>query len=100
MLTSAISITIRSRRSQEDTMEIETQLDLDVIAAQTHEQLSLLVELTAPAEAPSDARNEAGARTVVVVLDRSGSMAGSRLDGALVDRLDPADNFGVVAFDN
>ena len=88
-------------------MKIDTQLDLDVIAAQTHEQLSLLVELTAaPAGAPSDARNEAGARTVVVVLDRSGSMAGSRLDGArrglidLVDRLDPADNFGVVAFDN
>src|SRR4051812_40423458 len=98
MLTIAISITIRPRGSQEDTMKIDTLLDFDVIAAQTHEKLSLLVELTAPARPPSDARIEAGARTVVVVLDRSGSMTGSRLDGArralidLVDRLDPADN--------
>jgi Ca-activated chloride channel family protein len=42
----------------------------------------------------------------VVVLDRSGSMAGGRLEAAqtallqLVDRLDPADSFGVVAFDD
>ena len=41
-----------------------------------------------------------------VVLDRSGSMDGERLDaakqalGALVDRLDPTDRFGVVAFDD
>lgn len=44
-------------------------------------------------------------RTLVVVLDRSGSMAGDRLSGAktalleLVDRLAPADRFGVVTFD-
>jgi Ca-activated chloride channel family protein len=39
------------------------------------------------------------------VLDRSGSMSGERLEGAksaligLVDRLDPSDNLGIVAFD-
>jgi Ca-activated chloride channel family protein len=87
-------------------VKIDTQLDIDVIAAQAHEQLSLLVELTAPAALPSAAAGERGPRTLVVVLDRSGSMSGSRLDGArralldLVDRLDPVDNFGLVTFDN
>src|SRR6185369_11760504 len=43
---------------------------------------------------------------LVVVIDRSGSMAGARLEGAktalhaLVDRLDPTDQFGVVVFDD
>ena len=84
-------------------MHITTQLDLDVIAIERDDQLSLLVELTAPTPEPAAERSP---RTLVVVLDRSGSMAGERLDGAkaaltaLVDRLDPADRFGLVTFDD
>ena len=84
-------------------MHITTQLDLDVIAIERDDQLSLLVELTAPTPEPAAERSP---RTLVVVLDRSGSMAGERLNGAkaaltaLVDRLDPADRFGLVTFDD
>ncbi len=84
-------------------MHITTQLDLDVIAIERDDQLSLLVELTAPTPETTAERSP---RTLVVVLDRSGSMAGGRLDGAkaaltaLVDRLDPADRFGLVTFDD
>ncbi len=84
-------------------MHIRTQLDLDVIAIERDDQVSLLVELTAPTPEPAAERSP---RTLVVVLDRSGSMAGGRLDGAkaaltaLVDRLDPADRFGLVTFDD
>jgi Ca-activated chloride channel family protein len=84
-------------------MHIKTQLDLDVIAVERDDQVSLLVELTAPTPEPATERSP---RTLVVVLDRSGSMAGGRLDGAkaaltaLVDRLDPADRFGLITFDD
>jgi len=84
-------------------MHISTQLDLDVVAVEGHDQLSLLVELTAPT---SDTNTTRTPRTLVVVLDRSGSMAGGRLEGAkkalleLIDRLDPTDRFGLVTFDN
>jgi Ca-activated chloride channel family protein len=84
-------------------MHISTQLDLDVLALEGDDRLSLLVELTAPISDPGERHSP---RTLVVVLDRSGSMAGDRLDGAkraltdLVDRLDPADRFGLVTFDD
>jgi Ca-activated chloride channel family protein len=84
-------------------VHITSQLDLDVLAVEIDDQVSLLLELTAPAADPGQS---AAPRTLVVVLDRSGSMAGARLDAAkralteLVDRLDPADRFGLVTFDN
>jgi Ca-activated chloride channel family protein len=87
-------------------MHITAHLDVDVVALETEHEVSVLVELTAPpATAPTDdiARPP---RTLQVVLDRSGSMGGDRLGGAihallgLVDRLDAADNFGLVAFDD
>lgn len=84
-------------------MHITTQLDLDVLAVETADQISLLLELTAPAAAPGRPREP---KTLIVVLDRSGSMDGGRLDAAkralteLVDRLDPADRFGIITFDN
>lgn len=84
-------------------MHITTQLDLDVLAVETDDQVSLLLELTAP---PATTDRPREVKTLIVVLDRSGSMDGSRLDAAkralteLVDRLDPADRFGLVTFDN
>ncbi|MET8355293.1 MULTISPECIES: VWA domain-containing protein [unclassified Micromonospora] len=64
----------------------------------------MLVELTAPTASARAAARPAS--TLQVVLDRSGSMARGRLDGAktallgLIDKLDPGDNFGLVAFDD
>jgi Ca-activated chloride channel homolog len=84
-------------------MHLATHLDLDVLAHETDDQVSALVELTAP-EPPSNATRPTS--TLVVVLDRSGSMAGDRIDAAktallaLVDRLDPRDRFGLVTFDH
>ena len=85
-------------------MKLDALLAVDVLALETDDQLSTLVQLTAPA-AP-DATAPRTPSTLVVVLDRSGSMSGERLDGAkhalltLVDRLAPGDRFGLVTFDD
>lgn len=84
-------------------MQLSTQLDVDLIAVESDDEVSVLVELTAPTPASTSTRQPA---TVQIVLDRSGSMGDGRLEHAkralleLVDRLDPSDNFGVVAFDD
>ena len=84
-------------------MHLTTRLDFDLVAVESTDELTLLVELTAPTPSDSVARQPA---TLQIVLDRSGSMSGDRLEGAktallaLVDRLDPRDNLGVVAFDD
>ncbi len=83
-------------------MHLSTLLDCDLVAVEQHDELTLLVELTAPTPTTSVPRQAA---TLQIVLDRSGSMSGDRLEGAktalidLVDRLDPTDNLGVLAFD-
>ena len=83
-------------------MHLSAHLDLDVLAHETDDQLSVLVELTAPEQPTSGDRTPS---TLVIVLDRSGSMAGPRLEQAkaaitaLIDQLDPHDRFGLVAFD-
>jgi Ca-activated chloride channel family protein len=84
-------------------VHLSALLDVDLVAVEQTDELTLLVELTAPTPAvrPTGSRPPSS-----VVLDRSGSMAGGRLQAAqtallqLVDRLDPADSFGVVAFDD
>jgi len=83
-------------------MNFKTTLDVDLVAVETDEKVAVLLELNAPAgDAPARAP-----RTLQVVLDRSGSMSGDRLAAArqaleaLVARLDPADAFGLVAFDD
>jgi Ca-activated chloride channel family protein len=85
-------------------MRVNAHLDVEIVAHETEDELSLLVEIEAPE--PSGERTVRPAGTFVVVLDRSGSMGGGRLAGAqtalntVMDRLDPTDNFGVVAFDH
>jgi Ca-activated chloride channel homolog len=84
-------------------VHIAAHLDVEMIAIETDDQVSVMIELTAPPSA-EDAGKQRVASTLEVVLDRSGSMKGSRLEGAktaltsLVDRLDPRDNFGLVIF--
>ncbi len=85
-------------------MHLSAHLDVDVIAVETDDQLSVLIELTAPPAPASGGPRPPS--TLQVVLDRSGSMHGDRIEGAktallgLIDRLDPADHFGLVAFNN
>ena len=84
-------------------MQLNTHVDVELVAVQQPDELSILLELTAPEARATEPRRPAA---VEVVLDRSGSMAGERLEAALaglialVDRLDPHDRFGVVAFDD
>ncbi len=83
-------------------MEIKALLDVDVVAVESEDRLAVLLDVTAP-EATGSARAPS---TLVVVLDRSGSMAGPPLDAAkgalesLVGRLAPTDRFGVVVYDD
>jgi len=85
-------------------MHIDAHLDVDLVAVEQADHVTLMLELVAP-DAPAGA--ERPASCVQVVLDRSGSMGeDDRLNGAkrallaLIDRLDPTDNFGLVAFDD
>jgi Ca-activated chloride channel homolog len=84
-------------------MRVNAHLDFDLIAVEQDDQITLMLEVTAPPAAPGDERAPS---TVQVVLDRSGSMAGERLETALlaldrlVSRLDARDRFGLVAFDD
>lgn len=85
-------------------MKINALMGVDLVAVENAEELSALIELTAPESA--HAESDRTPSTLVVVLDRSGSMAGDRLEGAkrallsLVDRLSPTDRFGLVTFDD
>jgi Ca-activated chloride channel family protein len=85
-------------------MHIDAHLDIDLVAVEQADQITVLLELLAP---KGPAAGERPPATVQVVLDRSGSMdVGERLPAArsalkaLVDRLDPRDAFGLVAFDD
>ena len=84
-------------------MDINALLDLDVVAVESEDNLSVLLELVAPERAVGDQRPPG---TLQVVLDRSGSMGDGRLHAAqaaleaLISRLDAADNFGLVVFDD
>ena len=83
-------------------MDLTTTLDVDLVAVETADEVAVLLDLSAPAVTGRGRQPQ----TLEVVLDRSGSMAGERLDAAkealeaLVARLDPSDTFGLVAFDD
>src|SRR4051794_6551956 len=86
-------------------MHVTAHLDVDMVAVETDDDVSVLLELAAPAAEPTTQARPAA--TLQVALDRSGSMADDgRLEGAktallaLIDRLEPTDNFGLVAFDD
>jgi Ca-activated chloride channel family protein len=84
-------------------MHITAHLDMDVVAIEDQNSVTVMLDLLAP---ESDAAHERPEHTAVVVLDRSGSMAGRRLAAAkralldLVARLDGRDSFGLVVFDH
>ncbi|CAN2243399.1 von Willebrand factor, type A [actinobacterium SCGC AAA044-D11] len=84
-------------------MKVNANLDLDLVALETQDRITLMLDLTAPI---SEADNLRPGQAVQVVLDRSGSMRGAPLKSALesiqkmVDRLAPQDSFGLVAFDD
>jgi len=88
---------------EENHMQVDAHADVDVVAVEQEDQVTVMLELVAPTAQTDGQRPEA---TVQVVLDRSGSMDGERLEAAkqalvrLVDRLEPTDRFGVVAFDD
>lgn len=84
-------------------MHLNALLDVDVVAVEAEDELSILLELQAPTSKTQATRPP---HTLVVVLDRSGSMDGGPLDAAkaalhaLVGRLDAQDRFGLVTFDH
>lgn len=84
-------------------MKVNALLDVNVVALEAEDEVSVLVEVQAPAAPVDAARTPA---TLQVVLDRSGSMTGAPLAGAqralveLVRKLEPSDNFGLVTFDD
>jgi Ca-activated chloride channel family protein len=84
-------------------MKINALLDVNVVAHEAEDEVAVLLELEAPAALADATRPQA---SLQVVLDRSGSMHGAPLEGAkkalvaLVRRLEPTDNFGLVTFDD
>jgi Ca-activated chloride channel family protein len=84
-------------------MHTKLFLDTDIIAIESEDKVTLMVDLTAPA-APSQSSRPA--RGVQICLDVSGSMEGAPLAAAkesilkLIDRLDKKDTFGLVIFDD
>jgi Ca-activated chloride channel homolog len=84
-------------------MHLNALLDLDIVAVEAEDEVSVLLELRAP-KAPASRKRAPAA--LEIVLDRSGSMDGDRLEAAkgaiesLIGRLDPTDSFGLVVFDD
>ncbi len=84
-------------------MKTKLILDTDLIAIESEDQVTLMVDLTAPVTEKQSSRP---ARGVQICLDISGSMEGAPLAAAkesilkLIDRLDKKDTFGMVIFDD
>lgn len=84
-------------------MKINALLDVTVVAHEAEDEVAVLLDLEAPAALADTTRPPA---SLQVVLDRSGSMTGPPLEGAkkalvaLIRRLEPTDNFGLVTFDD
>lgn len=80
-------------------MLVNALVDVEVVALEQEDEVTVMLDLAAPG-APTDATRPPAA--VQIVLDRSGSMFGERLDAAkqaltrLVDRLVSSVNSGTV----
>lgn len=84
-------------------MNVQALLDIDLVALESAEKVTMMLDLTAPI---TEAAKSRPGQAVEVVLDRSGSMAGQSFESAkesilkLIDRLAPQDSFGLIAFDD
>ena len=84
-------------------MQTRLVLDTDIIAIESEDKVTLMVDLAAPVTEKQTSRP---ARGVQICLDNSGSMEGAPLAAAkesilkLIDRLDKKDTFGMVIFDD
>ena len=84
-------------------MQTKLVLDTDIIAIESEDKVTLMVDLTAPVTEKQTSRPPRG---VQICLDISGSMEGAPLAAAkesilkLIDRLDKKDTFGLVIFDD
>jgi Ca-activated chloride channel family protein len=84
-------------------MKFTAQLDVDVVALESEDEVTCLVSLAAPV--PEEIADRPG-ETLIAVVDRSGSMSRGPIQAVrtalhqLVDRLKPQDRFGVVVFDD
>jgi Ca-activated chloride channel family protein len=84
-------------------MKVKALLDVDMVAMEATDKVTLMLDLTAPANPVHASRP---GQCVQLVLDRSGSMSGQPLESAkgsilkLIDRLAPQDSFGLVGFDD
>jgi Ca-activated chloride channel family protein len=84
-------------------MQVKAHLDVDLVALEAQDSITLMLDLTAPV---NEATKTRPGQAVQIVLDRSGSMSGEPLESAkssilsLIDRLAPQDSFDLVAFDN
>jgi hypothetical protein len=57
-----------------ETMHINAVLEMDVVALEQDDSVTVMLDLTAP---QSDQNKDRPAQAVIVVLDRSGSMSGT-----------------------
>lgn len=84
-------------------MNVKAILDIDLVALESTEKVTMMLDMTAPI---TDAAKSRPGQAVEVVLDRSGSMTGAVFNSAkesilkLIERLAPQDSFGLIAFDN
>ncbi len=84
-------------------MKAQVRLEHELVAVEGEHEVNAMLELTAPA---APATGERPPLSLAVVIDRSGSMSGRKLEVArecaafLARRLGPADRLAVVAYDD
>ncbi len=96
---------IRGDGGGRDGLTVDARLVQDKVLVGSDGRISLALTLTTPDVAPEDSRPEQFS-DLVIVLDRSGSMSGRKLEDArqavaqLIDRLSPRDRLALVTYAN